>query len=95
MKSEKVPGHTKFICQWLLKPHFYVVRGEGRCLGGAPVTDAQKTAALRHMKTWTMMTRETLLAEFPAFGLLRALSAFQLPKKVGQEEEEEEEDGCG
>jgi len=59
-----------------------MILGEGRCLGGVPIIEADKQRALAHMQTYCLMMRDTLLAEFPEFGLVRAMSVFRLPNKL-------------
>ena len=53
---------------------------EGKCLGGSPVPRAAIDEALSHLQNWTVMGREILLAEFPEFDLVSALSVFGLPE---------------
>ena len=75
-----VPGHVSFVLQWLREPHFYTIDGVGKCIGGSPVTDAQKTESLQHLQTWCVLVRSCLSAEFPSFSLICAFQAFALSK---------------
>jgi len=44
-----VPGHVTFIVEWLKEPHFYSINGEGHCIGGKPVTAAEKAEAVQYL----------------------------------------------
>ena len=77
-----IDGHTAFIMEWLLTAHFFsTASGEGRCIGGSPVTQAVKQQALRHLQSWTKLARDCLFAEFPEFALVCAFNCFILRKR--------------
>ena len=73
-------GHVSFLLEWLKHPHFYICNGVGRCIGGREVTDSENSEALQHMQAWTLLAKETLLAEFPQFSVICGFSAFKLVK---------------
>ena len=77
----KVSGHVAFVIEWLSKPHFYMVDGEGRCIGGSGISESAKQEAFAHMRAWTLLAREVLSAEFPDFDLVDAFSVLALPKQ--------------
>lgn len=84
----QVEGHTRHIVQWLATPHFLVVNGRGKCLGGGRLNDSIIEASMDRMRAWVKLARSIVDAEFPAFGIISALSAFSLagaPVAVGPE----------
>ena len=75
-----VAGHTACVIDWLSQPHFFMVRGAGKCIGGG-VAEATLGAAFSHMTAWTLLARSVLQAEFPEFDLVSAFAAFALPAR--------------
>jgi hypothetical protein len=77
-----VKGHTAHILKWLERPHFYTIGSEGRCIGGVGALTAKDIEeAFDRLKTWTVLVKSTLEAEFPEFDLMNSFSVF----KLGQE----------
>ena len=74
-------GHTAYALQWLSEPHFYMVRGQGRCIGGMEVDPAILRRSLAHLQSWTALAEDVLRAEFPEFDLCSSFSVFRLPKE--------------
>ena len=77
----EINGHTSFIKKWYeAKPHHVRIGNNGRCFGGQAIREETLNAALSHMQSWVRLARHALDAEFPAFGVVVAFSAFALPR---------------
>ena len=76
-----VSGHTSFILEWLRKPHFFLLNGEGKCVGGNYPDRSLLDSAFKYLRTWAHLAGKVLMAEFPSFALVSAFSVFQVPDK--------------
>ena len=73
-----IHGHTRMMLSWLSKPRSFIVRGQGRCLGGpGAVTEEMKQSAITVFKNWVVLVSEGLLAEFPAHEIMQHLNVFE------------------
>ena len=71
-----VNGHTKNLMAWLAKPHYFLVHGKERVIGGSPPTEAMLQTAFDHMRAWTVLARDVIDAEIPHFDLVSSMGAF-------------------
>ena len=74
-------SYTKAMVTWLARPHFFLANGIGKVLGGGPPTDADLAKCFGHMRSFTLLARDVLDAEFPNFDVVCAFSAFACIEK--------------
>ena len=77
-----VPGHVAYILKWLEKPHFYIVDGVGKCIGGGGYPREALDYAFAIFRSWTVLVRSVLAAEFPSFDLMASFSVFGVVSQV-------------
>ncbi len=61
-------SYTRAMIKWLVKPHFFVAcpGGMGKVLGGGPQTAENLKSCFERMRSWTILARDVLSAEFPS-----------------------------
>jgi hypothetical protein len=74
----QIRGHTAHIMEWLKTSHFFEVGDAGKCLGGVAIAEGTVETCLSHMRSFVVLARSVLHAEFPKFGLVSAFGAFKL-----------------
>ena len=81
---EVVSGHTKEVLRWLSQPHFFMYNGKVKVIGKLGSLDDWQIdlrVAYGHLRSWTVLAKDVLQAEFPCFALVSAFAVFSLRNK--------------
>ena len=69
-------SYTAVMMKWLADSHYFVVDGKGRSLGGGPPTRGDLDYCFARIRSWVVLARDVVHAEFPSFELVSCFSAF-------------------
>ena len=64
--------------KWLSEAHHFDVDGRGRAIGGALPSRDTLNQCFEHMRTWVILARDVVAAEFPSFDVVSSFSAFSV-----------------
>ena len=74
-------GHTKVVLDFLASSTHFVVRGAVRSIGGPLAVSADlRKRVLTRMQAWTVLAREVVVAEHPAYELVSCFTCFDLER---------------
>ena len=75
----RVEGHTKLAVEFLQTTTVFIVNGEVRQLGGPLALSADiRKRCIKRMRAWSLLVREVMHAEHPAFEVVSCFSCFDL-----------------
>ena len=71
-------SYTNVMIKWLSEAHHFAVDGRGRAIGGALPSRDTLNQCFAHMRTWVILARDVVAAEFPSFDVVSSFSAFSV-----------------
>ena len=71
-------SYTQVMIKWLLEPHHYDVDGRGKAIGGTMPSRGTLNQCFGHMRSWVVLARDVIAAEFPSFDVVSSFSAFSV-----------------
>ena len=74
-------SYTAVMLKWLESSHYFVLEGKGKAIGGGKPTQEDLDDCYKKIRSWVLLARDVIQAEFPAFDLVSSFSAFACIEK--------------